>query len=303
MFKLRIAVQALLVSTIMASAASVAQANDVSIYIDDSAWYSVLVLEGDDDPNSIEISHLFSDYHLIRGRDGTTIDGRSSVVLPISIKLRIITHDGDDVVNVLSSSLDEGMHLFPGNDNDTVSVANSRFATLLVADTSGDDTVLIDDVETNSIFGRVTVEAGSGEDFVSILSSDVGSISASADSLCTFSISHNIVRFIVEIEGAARASSIIHFYGNDCASLFVDTGDFRDDVNVVGNQISNSFDYSRIMTGSGSDIVWFQHNTHFAFAFGKAIVINTGQGTDQGRIRKSFATDKVSVFQFEGSFK
>jgi hypothetical protein len=221
-----------------------------------------LVVVGDGGDNDVVIERSADDAKtlVIRGRSGTTINGRAEILVPRPRKLEVSLGEGDDVVAVANVRVTRKLviDLGPGNDrceliscalrgrtkviggpgdDELTAVAGTRFGrSLRVSMDEGADVI---DLQDGTIDGRTKLYTGDGDDQVSIL---------------RHGVTHG-------------------------APVVVRTGRDDDTVHIQGCTFQNGV---RVLTLEGTDSVTVM-KTHFE----KGLFLDTGEDDDAAHLEDS----------------
>lgn len=141
-------------------------------------------LRGDAENNQVEVvGDFFAREVVVRGIDGTTINGRSEFVVPgrtIPNGLRANLGQGDDFIRVETVDLVGVSRIFGGQGDDSVGLLNVTFDDLVIQTFTGDDSVSIDRI----VFGgslRVATLAGNDRVGISTVTAEGDTIIGTHD--------------------------------------------------------------------------------------------------------------------------
>ena len=209
---------------------------DVRVAVSDGSVF----LRGDAENNQVEVvGDFFASEVIVRGIDGTTINGRSEFVVPgrtIPNGLRAHLGQGDDFIRVEAVNLEGVSRIFGGRGDDSVGLLNVTFDDLVIQTFTGDDSVSIDRI----IFGgSLRVATLAGNDRVGI-----SSVTAEGDTIINTHDGDDRVA-IRNLFSARDEITVLTGDGNDFlgtqsftsrASFFTGNGD--DQVSIFDSSLS-----------------------------------------------------------------
>jgi len=220
-----------------------------------------LTLQGDSASNSVTVVFENSNV-IVRGLDGTTINGGSSDFVAatgsngITDRLFASLGQGDDVLLLSGVAVGRRVTVFGQQGNDQIGLDNVSVGRhLMVWSGAGDDTVSLN---SSTVSGRTSLATGAGDDLVRLVDSSVGMLVVT-----TAAGNDNVVLDNVQVARHGRVVS----------------GADDDTLNVTGSQFGRTM---RVNMQRGTDVMQMDTSS-----VGRRTVIHGGGGNDSVSIGAS----------------
>lgn len=196
-------------------------AGDVTVSVDGSA----LTVFGDADANQIQIVGSPDGSAIVRGLDGTTING-GEAEFSAGANLRTVQvqlGEGNDEADIRGLVLDSALTVRSGSGDDSVEIQHINVRGIEVSGNDGDDLLQFDNV-----FSRrsVIIQGGDGDDTVAI-----GAMAADRDG--TISTGNGNDSLAIDNLGIKENMSLLFGNGDDQALIAGQTYGYRGDI-VLG---------------------------------------------------------------------